>query len=217
MAEKIEILHRGEGFAVVNKPVGADSEDKGEGSVPFLVKEVLGISYAAPCHRLDKAVGGAMLVSTDERKTAFLCNSVKEHKIEKEYICVCEGIFPEDEQRGIMRDILFFDRSRKKSFTVKKARKGTKEASLEYEVLEAAEAPDGKPLSLVRVKLHTGRTHQIRVQFASRRHSLCGDGKYGSHDNGCTVALHCLSVTVDGVRVSCPPERKYPFDLFRID
>ncbi len=214
MNGKIELLYRGESFVVVNKPVGSDSEDKGEGSVPFLLKKALNIPCAFPCHRLDKAVSGAMLLSTDEKKTAELSEKVQNRQIEKEYICVCEGIFSEAEQSGIMKDILFFDRKKQKSYTVKKKRAGAKEASLEYTVLESVISEHEKVLSLVLVKLHTGRTHQIRVQFASRGHSLCGDGKYGSRDNKTTVALHCLSLTVDEKKIVCPPKNKYPFDLF---
>ncbi len=211
---KIDILFYGEGYVIVNKPTGADSEDKGPGSVPFLVKETLGTKYASPCHRLDKAVSGAMLVATDEKAAARLSAQLQEGKIEKEYICVCEGTFPEEELISEMKDLLYYDRSRQKSFTVKKKRTGVKEASLEYKVLDSQKRPDGKILSLVKIKLHTGRTHQIRVQFASRKHPLCGDGKYGSKDNRTTLALHCLSVTADGQCTKCMPERQYPFDLF---
>ncbi len=214
MNDKIEILLRGNGYVIVNKPKGADSEDKGEGSVPALVRKALGVPYAAPCHRLDKGVGGAMLLSVDEKLTGVLCEQVQNHEIEKEYICVCEGEFPEEERSGVMQDLLFFDRSRAKSFIAKKKRAGVKEASLEYHVIGTAQAPDGKTLSQVKIKLRTGRTHQIRVQFASRKHPLCGDGKYGSRDNRTTVALHCLSLTVNGTVSVCPPEYKYPFDLF---
>ncbi len=214
MKESIQILLRANGYVIVNKSVGSDSEDKGEGSVPFLVRKTLGTDYASPCHRLDRAVSGAMLVCLCKEESARLCKEVQENKIQKEYICVCEGEFDQSELEGEMHDLLFFDRSRQKSFTVKKKRAGVKQASLEYSVLGKAQNGQGKTLSLVSVKLHTGRTHQIRVQFASRLHPICGDGKYGSHDNKCTIALHCLSLTVDGVRTECKPECKYPFDLF---
>ncbi len=208
----IEILYRADGCAVVKKPVGADSEDKGENSVPALVRAELSCEYAEPVHRLDLAVGGAMLVATDRQSAARLSADIAQGKITKEYLCVCEGVL--DEAEGEMQDLLFFDRAKRKSFTVKKPRRGVKQASLSYSTVGRAVTDGGREVSLVRVHLHTGRTHQIRVQFASRRHPLLGDGKYGSRDNGCTVALICRAVTVDGVRVECVPEDVYPWNMF---
>lgn len=215
MDGKIEILGHGNGFVIVKKPVGADSEDKGGQSVPALVRNTLSIGYAEPCHRLDKAVCGCLLVATDKNAAASLSKALRSREIEKEYLCVCEGSFNADERRGEMKDLLFFDRSKQKSFVAKKARRGVKEASLEYEVLDSAVCEGGRTLSLVKIKLHTGRTHQIRVQFASRRHSLCGDGKYGSHDNKCTVALLSYALTVKGERTECKPDTDtYPWNMF---
>lgn len=208
----IEILYRADGYAVVKKPVGADSEDKGSESVPALVREALGCGYAEPCHRLDKAASGAMLVATDKKSAARLSALVAEGGIKKEYLCVCEGV-PE-EPEGEMRDLLFFDRQKQKSYPVNRPRRGVKDASLSYRVLAQALTEDGRRVSLVWVELHTGRTHQIRAQFSSRRHPLLGDGKYGSRDRGCSMALLCHAVTADGVRTVCEPDSKYPWSLF---
>ena len=210
----IEILFRADGYAVVNKPVGADSEDKGETSVPALVRDALGCEYADPCHRLDKVASGAMLVATDKKASARLSAAVSEGRIKKEYLCVCEGIFPEGELEGEMHDLLFYDRQKQKSYPVKKFRRGVKDASLSYKVLGKATADDRRKISLVWIELHTGRTHQIRAQFSSRRHPLLGDGKYGSRDKDCTAALLCHAVTVDNIRTECRPDDKYPWNLF---
>ena len=211
----IDILFRADGYAVVKKPVGADSEDKGETSVPALVRATLGCEYAEPCHRLDKVAFGSMLVATDKKTAARLSGAVSEGRIKKEYLCVCEGGFPDGEREGEMQDLLFFDRQKQKSFPQKKARRGTKDASLSYEVINTASPSPERTVSLVRVTLHTGRTHQIRVQFASRGHSLLGDGKYGSRDKNCSVALVCRAVTIDEKRIECPLHDNYPWNLFK--
>ena len=208
------ILKESRSYVIFKKPIGANSEENGDLNVPKLVREALGCSYASSCHRLDKAVGGAILVCTDKSAAASLSQDVSEGKIIKEYVCVCEGDFAEDERTGRLVDLLFFDRSKQKSFIAKKKRKGVKEASLSYEVLDRYESKNGRVLSLVKVLMHTGRTHQIRVQFASRHHALCGDGKYGSHDNGCTTALWCYSISYRGEVTVCSPPCSYPFDLF---
>lgn len=209
----IEILFRADGCAVVKKPVGADSEDKGAGSVPALVRETLGCEYAEPCHRLDKVASGAMLVATDKKTAARLSADIAEGKIKKEYLCVCEGAFG-DSSEGEMHDLLFFDRGKQKSYPVKKSRRGVKDASLSYKVLGEAVTEDGRTVSLVWIELHTGRTHQIRVQFSSRRHPLLGDGKYGSRDRGCSTALLCHAITAEGIRTVCEPDNVYPWGLF---
>lgn len=215
MEDKIEILKRSRGFVIVKKPIGSDSEDKGEGSVPALVRKTLSVDYAEPCHRLDKVVSGCMMVATDKKSAASISEAVKGRDVEKEYLCICEGSFADDEREGEMKDLLFFDRSKQKSFVSKKIRHGVKEASLEYKVLDSAEFEGGRTLSLVKIKLHTGRTHQIRVQFASRRHPLCGDGKYGSRDNKCSPALLSHAITFRGERTECLPDpSSYPWNMF---
>lgn len=208
----IEILYKAKGYAVVRKPVGSDSEDKGESSVPALVRETLGVPYAAPVHRLDLGVGGAMLVATDKKSADRLSREVAENRIEKEYLCICEGI-PES-QSGEWEDILFYDRKKRKSYVVTRERSGTKRASLSYELLGTATLDCGKSASLVRVVLHTGRTHQVRVQFGSRAHALLGDGKYGSREKAPSIALMCRAITVDGTRVECTCPDSYPWSLF---
>lgn len=210
----IEILRRERGWAIVRKPIGADSEDKGDGSAPALAREALGCEWAEPCHRLDKVASGALLIATDRAAAARLCSEIADGRIKKEYLCVCEGHFTNEEREGEMRDLLYYDRQKQKSFPVKKPRRTVKEASLSYKVLDSTVTEDGREVSLVWVELHTGRTHQIRVQFASRRHPLLGDGKYGSRDKGCTAALLCHAITVGAERTVCEPDGSYPWCLF---
>ncbi len=135
-----------------------------------------------PVHRLDKEVGGVMVLAKNQKTAAVLSGQVTDRTMEKEYITLIEG--SPEEKEGTMEDLLFFDRSKNKSFTVKKERRGVKKASLSYKVLAEK---DG--LSLVRVKLHTGRTHQIRVQLASRKMPRGGDRRYGSKRESKIIAL----------------------------
>ena len=119
-----------------------------------------------------------------------------------------------DESNGVFEDLLFKDSSKNKSYVVRRERKGVKKAKLEYELL----ASNGD-MSLVSVLLHTGRSHQIRVQFSSRKMPLIGDGKYGSKDNRCTVALWSgeIEFTYNHDKLSFlskPDNTKYPWNLF---
>ena len=196
-------------FAV--KPVGVLSQ-KGDGeNMVDLLSQGRGQVY--PVHRLDRAVGGVMVFAKTSDCAARLSATVSRNEMVKEYVAVLCGI-PEDES-GILKDLLFKDSSKNKSFVVKRQRKGVKEASLEYRLLSTADN-----LSLVKIKLHTGRTHQIRVQFSSRKMPLLGDGKYGGKSNKCTVALwaHTLSFvhpyTKETLSFSQQPPNQYPWNLF---
>lgn len=138
-----------------------------------------------PVHRLDRETGGLMVFARTRPAAAALSRSLGE--MEKIYCCIVTGRPPED--RGVLRDLLFTDRARSKTFVVKRMRKGVKEAELSYETA----AVSGER-SLLRVALHTGRTHQIRVQFASRRIPLAGDAKYGGGPG--QLALWCMALSL---------------------
>ena len=160
-----------------------------------------------------------MVYSLNGKATKVLSEMVRNHKIVKEYLAVVHG--RPDPAEGEMRDFLFKDSAKNKSFVVKTLRKGAKEALLEYKLIKTISTDDGE-VSLVKVRLHTGRTHQIRVQFSSRKMPLLGDGKYGSHDNGCFIALwsHHLqfchpTFKRDVDEYSLPPHKDYPWKLFR--
>ncbi len=141
-----------------------------------------------PLHRLDREVGGVMVYAKTKKAAANLSRDIAEHKFIKEYIALIHGK-PESDS-GEMRDLLFKDSRKNKSFVVKRQRKGVKEALLEYSLLET----DGD-FSTVLVRLHTGRTHQIRVQFASRKMPLKGDKKYGAKDESRNIGLWSFRIT----------------------
>ena len=214
----IEILYEDACLMVVNKPAGLLSEyHTTEPSVPFLLSSHGGQDFPlTPITRLDRGVGGVMLLAKTKKTAAFLSERVADHTLfEKEYLAVVGGKMEEAE--GELHDLLFKDSSKNKTFVVKRMRKGVKEASLSYRVLCEAQM-DGKDVSLVRVRLHTGRTHQIRVQFASRRHPLLGDGKYGgASDTG--LCLHACRLSFphpSGKRLtfSSYPASALPWSLF---
>ena len=138
-----------------------------------------------PVHRLDKEVSGVMVYAKTKAAAADLSAQVSSREMEKHYIATTEKSAPEAE--GIMEDLLYFDKAKNKSFVVKKERKGVKKAILEYKEISS----DGEKSQFF-VRLHTGRTHQIRVQFASRKLPLVGDRKYGSKIEGDIGLVSCF-------------------------
>lgn len=164
----MEILYSDREIAVCIKPVGLDSEMQ----VPTELQEQLG-GEIFPIHRLDKNVGGVMVYARTKQAAAALSKAVQEGIMVKEYVAMVHGTPPES---GDWEDFLWKDAKKNKVFVVKRQRGGVKKARLEYRVLRSSE------ISLVRVRLHTGRSHQIRVQFSSRGYPLVGDHKYGSRD-----------------------------------
>ena len=184
----IEILSQGGGFAVCIKPVGIASQGDSPDQLPQLLSAQLH-TPVYPVHRLDQAVGGVMVFGTTKPGAARLTQAMQEGRLQKEYLAVL-GKRPAADA-GELCDLLFHDRFKNKTYVVSRARKGVKEASLSYKVLAEA---DGA--CLVHVRLHTGRTHQIRVQFASRGCPLLGDGKYGSRTNAASPALWSYALTL---------------------
>lgn len=142
--------------------------------------------YIGVVHRLDRGVGGVMVYARTPQAAAKLSAAIQSHAFQKEYFAVVHGepICSQD----TLRDLLFHDRTRNKTFVVDRERKGVKDAALDYRTLGVTEHEAYGRLSLLQIRLHTGRTHQIRVQFSSRCHPLLGDGKYGAHDH-CGIAL----------------------------
>ena len=177
----MDILYSDRDLAVCIKPVGLDSEAE----VPAELKKTLG-GEIFPIHRLDKNVGGVMVFARTRQAAAALSKAVQEGQMIKEYVAMVHGTPPET---GDWEDFLFKDSRKNKVFAVKKERKGVKYARLELNRLTDGET------SLVHVRLHTGRSHQIRVQFSSRGFPLVGDHKYGSRDERLEPMLFSCRIT----------------------
>ena len=173
----MEILHTDKEFVGIVKPVGMDSEHE--------VPEVLG-GEVYPLHRLDKNVGGVMVYARNKKAAAALSQVIQDGQMVKEYVAMVHGTPPEE---GDWQDLLFKDSRKNKVFVVKKQRAGVKAARLEYKRLTEGET------SLVHVRLHTGRSHQIRVQFSSRGFPLVGDHKYGSRAKETEPMLFSCRIT----------------------
>ena len=214
----LTILYEDAHLVICLKPPGVLSEDSEKGRcMPALLREhyrAQGKSdYIATVHRLDKIVGGVMVFSRRRQVTGQLTAAIARHEITKEYLAVLRG-HPEKAE-DTLTDLLFRDAAHNKSYVVKRMRKGVREARLSYREIARTDA-----LSLVRIQLHTGRTHQIRVQFASRGLPLLGDIRYGSRDERCTAALWSYRlalrhpVTGKTVDVSALPPEGYPWQLF---
>lgn len=208
---EVTILYQDAAILVCIKPVGTASQGEEAEALPQLLAAQVGCAVY-PIHRLDQPVGGVMVFAKTQKAAACLSAQMQDGRFEKTYLAVLPARPALDE--ATLTDLLFYDRRRGKSFVVSRSRAGVKEAALSYRVLEEKEGR-----CLVRVRLHTGRTHQIRVQFASRRLPLLGDGKYGSRVN-CPLALWswqiCFFAPNDGKRLcfSAQPPSAFPWEGF---
>lgn len=177
----MEILYEDREIAAVVKPVGLDVQ----AGVPLELERQLGGAFY-PVHRLDQNVGGVMVYARTKTAAAMLSKAIQEGAMIKEYVAMVHGTPPEE---GDWEDLLFKDSGKNKVFVVKRMRGGVKKARLEYRRLSEGET------SLVHIRLHTGRSHQIRVQFSSRGFPLVGDHKYGSKDMSTAPMLYSCRIT----------------------
>ena len=174
-------MYESRDIAVCVKPVGLESQQQ----VPEELAKVLGGTFF-PVHRLDLNVGGVMVYARTKAAAAALSKLIQDGEMVKEYVAMVHGT-PEEE--GDWEDLLFKDSAKNKVFVVKRMRGGVKKARLTYRRLSAGDT------SLVRIRLFTGRSHQIRVQFASRRFPLVGDHKYGGRDEAAAPMLFSSCIT----------------------
>ena len=177
----MEILYSDNNIIVCIKPVGVDSEKQ----MPELLKNEFGGDIFT-IHRLDLNVGGVMVYARKKQAAASLSRAIQDGTMIKEYIALVHGTPPEN---GDWEDLLFKDSRKNKVFVVKRQRNGVKKARLEFVRLSEGET------SLVRIRLHTGSSHQIRVQFSSRGFPLVGDHKYGSRSNETSPKLFSCKLT----------------------
>lgn len=177
----MEIIYKDNDIIVCVKPVGIDSET----ALPNELKaEFEGEIY--PLHRLDLNVGGVMVYARNKSTARELSRVIQQGEMIKEYVAIVNGRPPKE---GLLEDLLFKDSKRNKVYLVDRERKGVKKAKLEYYCIE-----EGKETK-VRIRLHTGRSHQIRVQFAGRGYPLLGDHKYGARDEHKSPMLFSCKIT----------------------
>ncbi len=218
----MEILFKNKDAAVIYKEPGTPSQPDPSGDVDAMTKTAETLrSLGEPdtlylVHRLDRVVGGVMLFARNKASAARFSALVSGEGIGKEYLAVIDGSL----DSGELCDYLYKDRSAGKSFVVDRARGGVKLAELEFLNISSTETDKGVK-SLVKIKLKTGRFHQIRAQFSSRGVPICGDGKYGSRDNRAhmpALFAYKLSLLCEGISVTRLPDVDgYPWCLFDKD
>ena len=209
----MEMIYLDKDILVCVKPARVLSTDE-PGGLPDLLRQGLRDPGAdiRTVHRLDRVVSGLMVLARNAKAASELSRQIRDNEFEKEYMAVIHGV-PE-EASGTLRDLLGRDKARRMTFVASEPGKGIQEAVLDYRVLASC---DG--LSRVRVRLHTGRTHQIRVQFASRGMALVGERKYDTREDPCEIALwSCFlgfshPVTGERMEFSLEPPKDYPWTV----
>lgn len=197
--EKLNVIYEDNHIIVVEKPVNIPSQGDKTGDIDMLtiIKSYIKEKYNKPgevylglVHRLDRPTGGVMVFARTSKAAARLSEAIRDKKFHKKYLAIVDGKMEKD--KGSMRDFLLKNEKTNTSKVVKEGTKNSKEAILDYEVVKYN---DEINMSVVKVDLHTGRHHQIRVQFASRGHSLSGDQKYGTRGRGKQLALWAYSLS----------------------
>lgn len=197
--QKLNVLFEDNHIIVVEKLVNVPSQGDKTGDIDMLtiIKDYLKEKYNKPgnvyvglIHRLDRPVGGVMVFAKTSKAAARLSEQVRVKEFKKKYLVVVNGKIEENE--GVFEDYLLKNERNNMSKVVQENTKNAKYAKLEYEVLKYNEEIN---LSVVKVDLHTGRHHQIRVQFSSRNHSIYGDQKYGGRGHGKQIALWAYSLS----------------------
>ncbi len=209
----MEIVYLDDDIVVCMKPPRVLSTDE-PGGLPDMLREALGDPKAdvRTVHRLDRVVSGLMVLARNTRAASELSRQIREDIFQKEYLAVVHGAV---EDSGTFQDLLLRDKVRKMTMVVSEQSKGAQEAILHYQCLAQK---DG--LSRVRIQLVTGRTHQIRVQFASRGRPLVGERKYATLEDDCEIALLSSQLgfyhpsTGEKMDFAVQPSDVYPWNCF---
>ena len=198
--QNLNVIYEDNHIIVVEKPVNIPSQADKTGDVDMLsiVKHYVKEKYNKPgevylglVHRLDRPVGGVMIFARTSKAAARLSEQIRNKQFKKKYLVISDGRF--EKQKGTLKNYLLKNERLNTSRVVKEGTKNSKLALLDYEVLKYNKEID---LSLVKINLHTGRHHQIRVQLANFGHSICGDQKYGTRGRGKQICLWAYELTV---------------------
>lgn len=209
----MELLYLDSDIVVCIKPARVLSTDE-PGGLPDLIREALGDPKAdiRTVHRLDRVVSGVMVLARNAKSASELSRQVREDEFQKEYLAVVHG--RPEHASGTLKDLLYRDKARKMTMVAQEMAKGVQEAILDYQLLNSTET-----MSRVKIQLHTGRTHQIRVQFSSRGMPLLGERKYSTLEDPCEIALWSHSIgfthpkTGEFMQFSKEPPMDYPWTL----
>ncbi len=208
----MELIYVDEDLVVCVKPARVLSTDE-PGGLPDLVRAALGDEKAdiRTVHRLDRVVSGLMVLARNAKAASELSRQIREDQFGKNYLAVVHGC-PEGE--GTLTDLLGRDKARKMTYVADSTGKGIQQAVLHYQVEHQAQG-----MSRVRIQLVTGRTHQIRVQFASRGMPLVGERKYAQLEDPCEIALWSCALcfahprTGEAMAFSLEPPQDYPWSV----
>ena len=201
MEEKLNVIYEDNHIIVVEKPVNIPSQGDKTGDVDMLtiIKEYLKEKYNKPgnvylglIHRLDRPVGGVMVFAKTSKAAARLSEQVRDKVFKKKYLVIVNGKF--DKETGVLSDYLLKNERKNMSRVVSEGTKNSKYAELDYEILKYDAELN---LSVLKINLHTGRHHQIRVQLSSRNHSIYGDQKYGGRGHGKQICLWAYELTIN--------------------
>lgn len=219
--KSMEFVLKHKNYVVIYKPAGLPSQSdlSGDKDAMTLTSEELfsqgecGQLYLV--HRLDRVVGGLLIFARNKKTAAELSRLVSGEGIGKEYLAVIDGFL----EGGSLKDLIYKDARASKAFVVERERSGVKSAELEFTPVSTVHTEKGDK-TLVKIRLKTGRFHQIRVQFALRKAPICGDGKYGSKDNLSKMPAlfsYRLSTEIFGEKILAtrlPDLNEYPWSLF---
>ena len=198
---ELKVIYEDNHIIVVEKiPNVPSQEDKtGDVSMMTLIKDYLKEKYNKPgnvylglVHRLDRPVGGVMVFAKTSKAASRLSNEVREKVFKKEYLAVVDGKL--EKEKGTLENYLYKDKKTNTSYVVDKDKKDAKFAKLDYEVIKYDKEND---LSLIKINLHTGRHHQIRVQLSNIGHSIYGDQRYGTRGKNKQIALWAYKLTIE--------------------
>ena len=201
MEEDLKVIYEDNHIIVVEKPVNIPSQGDKTGDVDMLtiIKEYLKEKYNKPgnvylglIHRLDRPVGGVMVFAKTSKAAARLSEQVRDKVFKKKYLVIANGKF--DKETGVLSDYLLKNERKNMSRVVSEGTKNSKYAELDYEILKYDAELN---LSVLKINLHTGRHHQIRVQLSSRNHSIYGDQKYGGRGHGKQICLWAYELTIN--------------------